>query len=107
MRLFAKIAILVLILSMAGEFCAHAEVIHMAEAQANQVCFAAADNCCSDHEACEHDSCSCHCLCHVPAASPGALCADASLMAHSKVAELDDASTCNLSQPQERPPIYA
>ncbi|MBC8367320.1 hypothetical protein H8E52_07920 [bacterium] len=92
---------------MAGEFCGHAEDFHTAKAQTDGVCFEAADDPCCDHEACEHDSCSCHCLCHVPAASPQALLAENLLPSSGKVADAEKASPRNLSQPQERPPIVA
>jgi len=66
MRLFAEFAILILVFSLVGEFCAHTEEHHAGEAQACAVQFESDEGSCCDDEDCEHHH-ACACLCHVPA----------------------------------------
>ncbi len=107
MRIFGKIAILVLILSMAGEYCAHADPGSHSKEAANTELLEAADCHCSHEDSCQHETCFCHCLCHVPAAPLSSLDSDDLLPALGRVLYPAGLATRDLSIPQERPPIFA
>lgn len=105
MRIFGKIAILVLILSMAGEYCAHADGGSYSKETANTELLDVADCHCSHEDSCQHEACFCHCLCHVPATPLSPQDSDLLLLAQGEVYFPAGLAPRDLSLPQDRPPI--
>jgi len=108
MRVFGKIAILVFVLSMGGEICAHGETLPLGSEPGRVLLQGAAVCCDADCEdGCHGESCACHCLCHVPAAMTGPLNNEKLLVSEGRIADLLDSAPRHLSLPQERPPVFA
>ena len=105
MRLFAAIAILTLLLPLAGECCAHGMEIHGAAPPTQPELHAGADCDCGDEHHGEHQDC--HCLCHLPAAPPLSQDAGTALPLIGSIQDSPFGAARHLSVPQDRPPILA
>lgn len=107
MRIFAKIVILMFLLTTVGELCSHAIEPNECKDIASTELLDEAGCHCGQDDACHHDACCCQCLCHVPAAAACAAQSDLLLIATGHRSGTFRIDTADAASSLYRPPISA